>query len=165
MRSRQALGVEDLAAQRQHGLRVVVAALLRRAAGRVAFDDEQLGLVAGRSTCSRRACRAGSAARLPGDLRFTSVAASRDACRALRRQHDPADDLVGGGLVGVQPRFQAGRTKLSTVAVISGLLSLSLVCPWNCGSRTNTDSTPTTPSRMSSAVIFSPLILMSCVSM
>ncbi len=42
---RQPLGVEDLAAQRQHGLGLVVAALLGRAAGRVAFDDEQLGFV------------------------------------------------------------------------------------------------------------------------
>ena len=36
------LDVEDLAAQRQDGLVLPVAALLRRAAGRVALDDEQL---------------------------------------------------------------------------------------------------------------------------
>ena len=37
------LDVEDLAAQRQHRLGVAVAALLGRAAGGVALDDEQLG--------------------------------------------------------------------------------------------------------------------------
>ncbi len=36
--------VEDLAAQRQHGLEFAVAALLGGAAGRVALDDEQFGL-------------------------------------------------------------------------------------------------------------------------
>src|SRR3546814_6303030 len=36
-------GVEDLAAQRQDRLEVLVAGLARAAAGRVAFDQEQLG--------------------------------------------------------------------------------------------------------------------------
>ena len=40
----RALDVEDLAAQRQHGLEFAVAALLGGAAGRVALDDEQFGL-------------------------------------------------------------------------------------------------------------------------
>ena len=40
----RALHVEDLAAQRQHGLEFAVAALLGGAAGRVALDDEQFGL-------------------------------------------------------------------------------------------------------------------------
>ena len=40
----RALHVEDLAAQRQHGLELAVAALLGRAAGRVALDDEHLGV-------------------------------------------------------------------------------------------------------------------------
>ena len=39
-----ALDVEDLAAQRQHGLEFAVAALLGGAAGAVALDDEQFGL-------------------------------------------------------------------------------------------------------------------------
>ncbi len=38
------LHVEDLAAQRQHRLELAVAALLGRAAGRVALDDEHLGV-------------------------------------------------------------------------------------------------------------------------
>src|SRR5260370_1395046 len=40
----RALDVEDLAAQRQHGLELAIAALLGGAAGRVALDDEDLGL-------------------------------------------------------------------------------------------------------------------------
>ena len=39
-----ALDIEDLAAQRQHRLVLAVARLLGRAAGRIALDDEQLGL-------------------------------------------------------------------------------------------------------------------------
>jgi len=38
------LDVEDLAAQRQHGLEFAVAALLGAAACGIALDDEQLGL-------------------------------------------------------------------------------------------------------------------------
>ena len=40
----RALDVEDLAADRQHGLELALAALLGGAAGRVAFDDEKLGV-------------------------------------------------------------------------------------------------------------------------
>ena len=40
---RDALDIEDLAAQRQHRLEFAVAALLGAAAGRVALDDEQFG--------------------------------------------------------------------------------------------------------------------------
>ena len=39
---RHPLGVHHLAAQRQNRLARAIAALLRRPAGRVAFDDEQL---------------------------------------------------------------------------------------------------------------------------
>ena len=37
-------GVQDLAAQRHHGLVLAVARLLRGAAGRIALDEEQLGV-------------------------------------------------------------------------------------------------------------------------
>ncbi len=40
------LDVEDLAAQRENGLEIAVAAALRGAAGGLALDEEQLGLVA-----------------------------------------------------------------------------------------------------------------------
>ena len=69
----RALDVEDLAAQRQHGLEFAVAALLGGAAGRVALDDEQFGLgriallavgeLAGqRSRCRARPCAASARA-------------------------------------------------------------------------------------------------------
>ena len=40
----RAFDVEDLAAQREHGLVLAVAALLGGAAGRVTLDDEEFGL-------------------------------------------------------------------------------------------------------------------------
>src|SRR4051812_27060409 len=43
---RRALGVQHLAAQREDGLPRAIAALLRRSAGRIAFDDEQLAAFA-----------------------------------------------------------------------------------------------------------------------
>src|SRR5690606_9311409 len=70
----RALDVEDLAAQRQHRLIPAVAALLGRAAGRVALDDEQLrqrrilllavGELAGQAGDVQRALAAGEVARL-----------------------------------------------------------------------------------------------------
>ncbi len=51
-------GVEDLAAQRHHRLEVAVARLLGRAAGGIAFDQEQLGARRDPSARSRPACRA-----------------------------------------------------------------------------------------------------------
>ena len=76
-----ALGVEDLAAQRQDGLEVPVAALLGRAAGRVTLDDVQLASWSDRAPSSRPACRAGSG--FPGRiLRITRSRALRAASRA-----------------------------------------------------------------------------------
>ncbi len=54
-----ALDVQDLAAQRQHGLVLAVAGLLGRAAGGVALDDEESRTWPDRAPGSRRACRAG----------------------------------------------------------------------------------------------------------
>ena len=68
------LDVDDLAAQRQHRLGVAVAALLGRAAGRVALDDEELGQrrvldravgeLAGQGRVLERRLAAGQVARL-----------------------------------------------------------------------------------------------------
>ena len=73
------LDVEDLAAQRQHRLGVAVAALLRRAAGRVALDDEQLrqrrvadravGELAGQGRVLQRRLAPGQVASLAGRRR------------------------------------------------------------------------------------------------
>ena len=72
------LDVEDLAAQRQHGLGVAVAALLGRAAGGVALDHEQLGQrrvldravgeLAGQRRVLERRLAAGEVARLARGL-------------------------------------------------------------------------------------------------
>ena len=86
------LDVEDLAAQRQHGLRVAVAALLRRAAGGVALDDEDLGQrrvlhrAVGELAGQRRVLERGLAAREVARL-------ARGGAR-LRRGHRLADDRV-----------------------------------------------------------------------
>ncbi len=72
------LDVEDLAPERQDGLEAAVAALLGRAAGRVALDDEDLGQwpgrvlavgeLAGEATSTRARPCAGSAPGLAGGL-------------------------------------------------------------------------------------------------
>ena len=69
------LDVEDLAAQRQDRLGRAVAALLGRAAGGVALDDEQLG---------QRGSRTEQSASLPGSAEFSSADLRRVRSRALR---------------------------------------------------------------------------------
>ena len=102
---RQPLGVEDLAAQGQDGLRPVVAALLGRAAGAVALDDEQLRFVeVGRLAVGELAGQVEPALRGRLALDLAGRLARRQA--GLGGQHDAADDLVGGRLVGVEPGFQ-----------------------------------------------------------
>ncbi len=94
--------------------------------------------------------------RVPGVLRRTSPAASRDASRA-RAASTMRPMIASARLRLPLNQFSsAGRTRLSTDADISGLLRRSFVWPWNIGSPRNTDNRPTTPSRMSSAVIVSP---------
>ena len=78
-----ALDVEDLALQRQDRLDLAVAALLGRAAGAVALDQEQLATWPDRAPGSRRACRA--ARRFPS----RSCGSPRAPCgrpRARRRR-------------------------------------------------------------------------------
>ena len=70
--------VEDLAAQRQHRLRGAIPRLFRRAAGRIALDDEQfgecriallaVGQLAGQRRHVQRALAPGQFARLAGGL-------------------------------------------------------------------------------------------------
>ena len=100
----RALDVEDLAAQRQHRLVGAVAALLGRAAGRIALDEEDLGLgrvallavgeLAGQRGDVERALAAGQLARLArrlargrrlDDLADDDLALRRDAPRTRRR--------------------------------------------------------------------------------
>ena len=86
----RALDVEDLAAQRQHGLELAVAPLLGGAAGRIALDEEDLrlrrialltvGELAGQARDVERALAAGELAGLARRL------------ARLRRLHHLADD-------------------------------------------------------------------------
>ena len=103
--------------------------------------------------------------RPPAVLRLTSLTASRDASRALADNTIRPTMASAAEVLLFSQVSRAGRTNDSTTAVSSGLLSRSLVCPWNIGSRTNTLRMPTIPSRTSSAVISSPLTLISWVAM
>ena len=85
-------------------------------------------------TGSRAACRAGSCGGVPGDLRRTSLAASRLARRA--RAASTIRPMIASAIDGLPLSHVSspGRTIPSTRPVSSGLLSRSLVCPWNMGS-------------------------------
>ena len=162
--SRRALGVQHLAAQRQNRLPRAIAALLRRSAGRIALDDEELALLAAglravAELAGQRQARRRRA--LADDLGLRRAAGLARA----RRQNDARDDLLGHRRFEFSQCSSAGRTIESTIAVTSGLFSRSFVCPWNCGSLMNTLSTPIMPSRMSSAVSVTPLGERLCVSM
>ena len=100
--------------------------------------------------------------RLPRHLLLRRPAGLAGPCG----EHDAGDDRLGDRDVVVEPvlerrTHQASRPPTTT----SGLLSRSFVCPWNCGSGMNTLSTPTSPSRMSSAVSVTPFGVSVCVSM
>ena len=110
----RALDVQDLAAQRQHGLVFAVAALLGGAAGRVTLDDEQFGLggiallavgeLAGQGGDIERALAAGELARLAGRLARGGGF------------HHLADDGLGLGRVLLEP----GRERLVEHALDHG---------------------------------------------
>src|SRR4051812_3653947 len=95
----RALDVEDLPAQRQHRLRVAVAALLGRAAGGVALDDEDLAQ--GRVLDGAVGELAGQPRVLEGALAPREVARLARGRARLRSRDRLADDLarVGGVLL------------------------------------------------------------------
>src|SRR3954449_6617793 len=97
--SMRALDVEDLPAQRQHRLRVAVAALLGRAAGGVALDDEDLAQ--GRVLHGAVGELAGQPRVLEGALAPREVARLARGRARLRSRDRLADDLarVGGVLL------------------------------------------------------------------
>ena len=67
----------------------------------------------------------------------------------------PADSAGGASARPGSPASQWSkwsRNPVSTNREASGLVSLSLVWPWNCGSRTKTESMPASPPNRSSAV-------------
>ena len=87
--------------------------------------------------CNRRVCRAGEA----GASRFLAVSRfSRRRSRSSARSIAKASRLSAWS-GRRRASDQTGRAAPSRRgAAASGLVSFSLVCPWNCGSRTNTDS-------------------------
>ena len=101
---------------------------------------------------------------LIADFRVTACAA-RDASLARAARMMRATTASAIVLLSLSHFSTAGRMTLSIWPCVSGLLSRSLVCPWNCGSTTYAESTHTMPSRMSSAVRVTPLGVRSCVSM
>jgi len=122
------LDVEDLAAQRQDGLELAVAALLGRAAGRIALHQEQLAQrrialgavrqLAGQRAGIQRAFAAGQIARLARRL------------AGPRRQHALLDHLAGDRRVLLevrrQPLVDDGRHDALDLAVAQLGLRLAL---------------------------------------
>ena len=88
LRERRALGVQHLAAQRKNRLPRAVAALLRRSAGRVALDDEQLAAVARRIGAVAQLARQVEPARRRALARHLGLRRAARFARA-RRQDDP----------------------------------------------------------------------------
>ena len=103
----RALDIEDLAAQRQHGLVVAVAALRGRAAGGVALDDEELGL--GRILL--RAIRELAGEEIDVERRFAARQLARLARRFARGGGfgDLADDDAGFLRMLLEPLLRACR--------------------------------------------------------
>ena len=126
------LDVQDLAAQRQDRLERAVAALLGRAAGRVALDEVQLALLgvallalgelAGQARAVEGALAAREVARLAGRLaraRGVEDLLRRSACASCGFSSRKAPSC--------------SLTRLSTMPLTSELPSLPLVWPSNCG--------------------------------
>ena len=86
----RALDIEDLAAQRQHGLELAVAPLLGGAAGRIALDQEDLRL--GRIALLTVGELAGQARDVERALAAGELAGLARRLARLRRLHHLADD-------------------------------------------------------------------------
>ena len=151
------LDVEDLAPQRQDRLEAPVAALLGRAAGRVALDDVELaagrvallavGELAGQRQPVERALADDEVAGLAGRL------AGAGGGQALL--DDPA------AVAGFSSRYWArpSATAVSTWPLTSGLPSLAFVWPSNWGSVELDADDGVRPSRTSSPERLSSLSL------
>ncbi len=94
---------------------------------------------------------------LMGVLRSTCCVASRRASRARAARIARATIASPALPFSSSHCSSAGRTTPSTAGAASGLFRRSFVWPWNCGSGRYTETTATTPSRMSSAVKVTPL--------
>ena len=145
----RALDVEDLALEREDGLKLPVAPLLRRAAGAVALDDVDLGSRRDRATGSRRACRTASCSRA-APLRTTSRAL-RAASRAFAARIGLLEDLPRRLRVLLEELAELVVDRRSRRCALTSLdTSLLFVCESKLGSGCLMLMTAVRPSRMSS---------------
>ena len=116
--------VEDLAAERQHGLGRPVARLLGRAAGRVALDDEQFG--------ARRA-RVVQSASLPGSrsLRVAVLRATSFSWRRRRRSSARSITQSSSLLACCGGRPANGRRRRGWRSRRCARPRRSPACPWS----------------------------------
>ena len=149
--------VEDLAAQRQHGLAGAVARLLGRAAGGVALDDEELGAGGG---VLRAVGELAGQAQLADRGLARDLASPGGGARARRRARSP---IRAASRLPADCRPANGRTDrgwpCSTMRIASIVASLSLVWPTNSGSRMKTDSMPAAEIITSSLVMIEARLL------
>ena len=147
--------VEDLAAQRQYRLRFAVARLLAEPPAE-SPSTMKISVPAASGSSSRRACRAGAACALPicRPISFSRRRFRRSS--AWSTVH--SSSLVACCGQSASQWSKASRTALSTMRVASAVASLSLVWPWNSGSRMNTDSMAAAVPSTSSAVICGALV-------
>ena len=143
-----ALDVEDLSAQRQHRLIFAVAALFGGAAGRIALDDEDLGL--GRIALLAVGELAGQARDVERALAAVSSRALRAASRACAASTTLPTTTRASCGCSSNHCDRSSLTRPSTTGRTSEETSLSLVCEENFGSGHLMLSTQVRPSRVSS---------------
>ena len=145
--------VQDLAAQRHDRLELAVARLLRGAAGRIAFDEEQLG--------DARGSWFVQSASLPGSAGPAMMLLALDLLRlpsAGAARCSIASCAISSPVSGCwfSQSENASCVTPATNAGASREESRSLVCPENCGSVIFSDSTKLTPSQTSSGASLMP---------
>jgi hypothetical protein len=153
-------GVEHLAAQRQDRLRLLVAAHLGAAAGRIALDQEDL--VERRSRLSQSVSLPGSTA-TPEPFFFSTFCAARWRVCAWRITSSAS--FLPYSTCWLSQSSSAGLTQLDTRRSASRLFRRSLIWPWNCGSSTLAESTKLARENTSSGIGLTPLGSRPCMSM
>ncbi len=112
----------------------------------VAFDEQSASLPGSRSL-------------RVAEARLTSLSFRRFKRSSARSITQSSSRLAACGDADSQ-WSKASRTAVSTILVASGDDSLSLVWPWNSGSRMNTDSMPMPVASTSSAVICAAFLVL-----
>src|SRR5207244_1155714 len=102
-----ALGVEHLAAQRKDRLPRPIPSLLRRSAGRIALDDEDLAVLARRVRAVAEFAGKVEAARCGALARDLGLGRAARLARP-RGQDDAGDDRLGDADVVIKPVLERG---------------------------------------------------------